>query len=150
MGRKDHNFKIGSLVWLNNENLRLVRACRKLDSKRVGPFKIVKFVNEVAILFGFIVFHVSLLLLYKSPLQADTGIRINTMSSAYSGQFTPLGHNRIKHIRIHYVHNMFVMSIPQSTFGNVECDIFFTNFHLVICFKLETTSSKIIFINILS
>ena len=63
-GRKDHNFKVGSLVWLSNENLRFVRPCRKLDSKRVGPFKIVKFVHEVAILFGFIVFHVSLLLLY--------------------------------------------------------------------------------------
>jgi hypothetical protein len=46
--RIDHKFKVGDLVWLSCENLKLTRPCRKLAFKRMGPFKIIEFVNKVS------------------------------------------------------------------------------------------------------
>jgi hypothetical protein len=47
--RKDHpNFKVGDKVWLLKKNIATTRPCAKLDYKRLGPFKIAKFVSLVA------------------------------------------------------------------------------------------------------
>ncbi len=46
---KDHpNFKVGNKVWLLGKNIATTRPCAKLDYKRLGPFKIAKFVDVVA------------------------------------------------------------------------------------------------------
>ena len=72
--RRDHDFKVGDLVWLSTQNLNLQRPSRKLDIRRVGPFKILSFVNQVAARLELPehvrihpVFHVSLLSPFKSP-----------------------------------------------------------------------------------
>ena len=72
--RRDHNFKVGDLVWLSTQNLNLKRPSKKLDFRRVGPFKILEFINQVAVRLELPehvrihpVFHVSLLAPYKSP-----------------------------------------------------------------------------------
>ncbi len=76
--RIDHNFKVGDLVWLSCENLKLKRPCRKLDFKRVGPFKIIKFINKVTVKLKLPdnvrihpAFHVSLLVSYKVPTKGQ-------------------------------------------------------------------------------
>ena len=72
--RRDHDFIVGDLVWLSTQNLNLKRPSRKLDIRRVGPFKILSFVNQVAARLELPehvrihpVFHVSLLSPFKSP-----------------------------------------------------------------------------------
>src|SRR5690606_22212287 len=42
------SFEIGDLVWLSRRNIKTTRPCSKLDYKQIGPYKIVKKVNEVA------------------------------------------------------------------------------------------------------
>ena len=76
--RIDHNFKVGDLVWLSCENLRVTRPCKKLSFKRMGPFKIIKFVNKVCAKLKLPdnvrvhpVFHVSLLVAYKAPMKGQ-------------------------------------------------------------------------------
>src|SRR6202044_2395921 len=58
----------GDEVWLDARNITTTRPCRKLDHKRLGPFKIVKQINDVAYKLDlpphmgiWPVFHVSLL-----------------------------------------------------------------------------------------
>jgi hypothetical protein len=47
--RKDHpNFKVGDKVWLLRKNIATTRPCAKLNYKRLGPFKIAKFIGLVA------------------------------------------------------------------------------------------------------
>jgi len=69
-------FAVGDLVWLNRKNIETVRPSKKLDSKRFGPFKIVKIVGESKLAFELKlppqwrihpVFHASLL----DPYQAN-------------------------------------------------------------------------------
>jgi hypothetical protein len=46
--RINYSFKVGNLVWLSCENLKLNRPCRKLAFKRIDPFKIIELVNNVS------------------------------------------------------------------------------------------------------
>lgn len=76
--RIDHNFKVGDLVWLGCENLKLKRPCRKLAFRRIGPFKITEFVNSVSARLKLPdnvrihpVFHVSLLVAYNAPVRGQ-------------------------------------------------------------------------------
>lgn len=76
--RIDHKFKVGDLVWLSCENLKLTRPCRKLAFKRMGPFKIIEFVNKVSARLKLPdnvrihpVFHVSLLVMFKAPMRGQ-------------------------------------------------------------------------------
>ncbi len=39
--RSGHNYHVGDKVWLDATNLHLPRPKKKLDDKRVGPFKII-------------------------------------------------------------------------------------------------------------
>lgn len=39
--RRSHSFAVGDLVWLDTEHLRRERPSRKLDFKRIGPYKII-------------------------------------------------------------------------------------------------------------
>ena len=80
--RIDHSFKVGDQVWLSSENLNVVRPSRKLGFRRVGPFKILEFVNRVAVRLELPVgvrihpvFHVSLLLPFRGPMKGQDGIR---------------------------------------------------------------------------
>ena len=80
--RREHKFKVGDWVWLSMENLRTNRPSKKLDFKRVGPFKIKKFINEVAARLELPeslrlhpVFHVSLLAPFRGPLKGQKGVR---------------------------------------------------------------------------
>jgi hypothetical protein len=71
---KPTEFQLGDLVWLNATNITTTRPSKKLDWKRLGPFKIVKRIDlqayqlELPITMRYIhnVCHVSLLKLYKS------------------------------------------------------------------------------------
>jgi hypothetical protein len=42
-------YKIGDKVWLVRKNLKTKRPCDKLDYKRLGPFSIVRVINDVAV-----------------------------------------------------------------------------------------------------
>ena len=42
------NLNVGDLVWMDTEHLRRKRPSRKLDFKRIGPFKIVEKINDNA------------------------------------------------------------------------------------------------------
>ena len=46
--RKSHSFAVNDLVWLDTEHLRRERPSRKLDFKRIGPYKIIEKINENA------------------------------------------------------------------------------------------------------
>ena len=46
--RRDHDYKVGDLVWLSKKNLGIKERSRKLSSKAVGPFKIIEEINSVA------------------------------------------------------------------------------------------------------
>ena len=68
------DFRVGDLVWLNAKNIKTKRPSKKLDHKRVGPFKISRAISTHAFRldlpreFRFLhpVFHVSLLEPYHS------------------------------------------------------------------------------------
>jgi len=48
-GRKpDPNLQLGDMVWLLPRNLRTTRPCKKLDYKKIGPFKILAKIGESA------------------------------------------------------------------------------------------------------
>ena len=77
--RTDHKFKVGDLVWLSTENIRVKRPSRKLDVKRIGPFKIIKFINSVSVRLDLPskvrihpVFHVNLLAPFKAPQKGQS------------------------------------------------------------------------------
>jgi hypothetical protein len=66
--KKGPELQPGDRVWLDARNIKVTRPCRKLDYKRLGPFRIRKKINEVAFelelppwLRMHPVFHVSLL-----------------------------------------------------------------------------------------
>ncbi|KAI0993261.1 hypothetical protein K3495_g14923 [Podosphaera aphanis] len=68
------NFKPGDFVWLNYQNFKTLRPCRKLDFKKRGPFKIIEAVGNYVFKLELPqsarihpVFHVSLL----SPVATD-------------------------------------------------------------------------------
>jgi hypothetical protein len=73
MSRKAHPMiNIGDKVWLLRRNLKTNRLCDKLDFHHLGPFSIIKQINDVAFRLELPpsmkihpVFHVSLLELYK-------------------------------------------------------------------------------------
>ena len=46
--RREVPFKVGDRVWLSTKNLQTQRPSKKLDYKRIGPYKITKQVNPVA------------------------------------------------------------------------------------------------------
>ena len=50
--RRSHDFKIGDQVWLDTKHLRRNRPTGKLDYLRVGPYPIVKKINENAFELG--------------------------------------------------------------------------------------------------
>jgi len=39
-------FKVGDLVWLNRQNIEMIRPSQKLDQRRLGPFEIVEVVGN--------------------------------------------------------------------------------------------------------
>ena len=48
-GRKpDPNLQLGDMVWLLPRNIRTTRPCKKLDYKKMGPFKILAKIGERA------------------------------------------------------------------------------------------------------
>ena len=68
-------FKLGDLVWLNRKNITTTRPSQKFDTKRLGPFKIIRIVGDSKTAFELElpsqwrihpVFHVSLLDPYRS------------------------------------------------------------------------------------
>jgi len=66
--RLEHSFKVDDLVMLNSKHITTQRPSKKLDSKRLGPFKIIERINDVAFRLALPttmkihdVFHVSLL-----------------------------------------------------------------------------------------
>ena len=73
-------FGVGDQVWLSTKNIRTARKSKKLDYKRIGPFKIVSRVNKNTYKLDLPptasihdVFHVSLLDKYKPPLPGQQG-----------------------------------------------------------------------------
>ncbi len=46
--RLPHPFHLGDTVWLLLRNIATTRPCNKLDYRRLGPFKILEQMNEVA------------------------------------------------------------------------------------------------------
>ena len=46
--RRSHSFTVGDQVWLDTEHLRRERPARKLDFKRIGPYKIIEKINDNA------------------------------------------------------------------------------------------------------
>ena len=46
--RRNHNFKLVDLVWLDTDHLKTDRPSGKLDYKRIGPYEIVECVNQNA------------------------------------------------------------------------------------------------------
>lgn len=77
----EHTFKVGDLVWLSTENLKIKIPSRKLDFKRVGPFKILEFYNQVSVKLELPEnvrinpsFHVSLLTPFRKPLDGQNSL----------------------------------------------------------------------------
>lgn len=73
--RKDHSFAEGDKVWLRTTNIRTQRECKKLDRKKLGPFKITKVIGPQAYRLDLPetmkihnVFHVSLLEPAREPV----------------------------------------------------------------------------------
>jgi len=72
-GRKsDPNLQSGDMVWLLPRNIRTRRPCRKLDYKKIRPFKILARIGEIAYKLDHPpsmrihnTFHISLLELYQ-------------------------------------------------------------------------------------
>jgi len=72
-GRKpDPNLQSGDIVWLLPRNIRTTRPCKKLDYKKIGPFKILAKIGESAYMLDLPLsmrihntFHISLLELYR-------------------------------------------------------------------------------------
>jgi hypothetical protein len=69
------NFQIGDKVWLNSKNIHTTRPAKKLDYKKLGPFKILEKVNNHSYRLDLPqnykihpVFHVSLLERYQPDL----------------------------------------------------------------------------------
>jgi hypothetical protein len=63
---------IGDKIWLLHCNLKTNRPCNKLDFRHLGPFSVVKKINDVAFHLGlppsmkiYPLFHISLLEPYK-------------------------------------------------------------------------------------
>lgn len=92
-------YKIGDKVWLIRKNLKTTRPCDKLDYKRLGPFNIVRVINDVAVELKLPptmgvhnVFHVSLIEPYKQnriegrvdlpppPVEVESGIEYEVES----------------------------------------------------------------------
>jgi hypothetical protein len=48
MRRSSHDFKIGDQVMLLTKNLKTTRPTSKLDYRKIGPFKIIAKINDVA------------------------------------------------------------------------------------------------------
>jgi hypothetical protein len=46
--RSEHSFKAGDMVWLSTINIRTTRPSKKLDFRRLGPFKILDQVGKVS------------------------------------------------------------------------------------------------------
>jgi hypothetical protein len=74
--RQHHQFQIGDQVWLLTKNISTTRPNRKLDYKRIGPFRIKEQINNVTFNLDLPdhmhihpVFHVSLLEPYHAPDQ---------------------------------------------------------------------------------
>ena len=44
------NFNIGDRVWLLRRHIKTTRPCEKLDYRRLGPFRIIRKINDVAFL----------------------------------------------------------------------------------------------------
>ena len=72
------NFQIGDLVWLLRQDIATKRPCAKLDFRRLGPFRIIAQINDVAYRLKLPsscklhpVFHVSVLEPYKNNTIPD-------------------------------------------------------------------------------
>jgi hypothetical protein len=72
------DFNVGDKVWLSSQNLRTQRPCKKLDWKKLGPFKVIEKVGLQAYRLALPssmkihpVFHVSLLEPHKANLIAE-------------------------------------------------------------------------------
>jgi len=70
-GKPDPNLRSGDMVWLLPRNIRTTRPCKKLDYKKIGPFKILARIGESAYKLDLLpsmrihnTFHISLLELY--------------------------------------------------------------------------------------
>jgi hypothetical protein len=77
-GGKTMKFEVGDLVWLSTRNIRTTRPSKKLDYKRIGPFKVSKVVNDNAYHLELPstmrihnVFHISLLDRYLPPIDGQ-------------------------------------------------------------------------------
>ena len=71
-------FQDGDQVWLRTTNIRTRRPCKKLDRKKVGPFKVVRRIGEQAYQLDIPatlpihpVFHVGLLETFNGPLEGQ-------------------------------------------------------------------------------
>jgi hypothetical protein len=74
-GGKEMTFEVGDKVWLSAKHIQTARPLKKLDYKRLGPFKVTKVINRTAYRLELPfwmkvhnVFHVSLLDRYISPV----------------------------------------------------------------------------------
>ena len=46
--RLPYSFNIGDWVWLRRRHIKTTRPCKKLDYRRLGPFRIIEKINDVA------------------------------------------------------------------------------------------------------
>jgi len=46
--KPDPNLKSGDMVWFLSRNVRTTRPCKKLDDKKIGPFKILATIRSSA------------------------------------------------------------------------------------------------------